>query len=96
MKYIKYMSNSNTVGLEDNIESYWEIDQDGYVIRCIEVLAEGKLLKYDETHEADAYNQLPEGIITDDNLKDTSYGECQVLTQDEFEVMWSKAAINFN
>lgn len=96
MKFIKYSSKGNTVGLEENILSYWELDQEGYIVRCIEELETGEYLKYSESHEADSYGQLPEGITTEDNLGDKKYGSCVRLTKNQFEKLWLKMAINYN
>ena len=96
MKFIKYSSKGNTVGLEENIVSYWELDQEGYIVRCIEERETGEYLKYSEFHEADSYGQLPEGITTEENLKDLTYGSCVRLTKKQFEYLWSKKAINYN
>ncbi|WP_063370756.1 hypothetical protein [Pseudoalteromonas luteoviolacea] len=96
MKFVKYSSKGNSIGLDDNIVSYWQINVQGEVIRSIEIQSNGELLKYLEEHQADSYGQLPEGIITNDNLNNQSYGTCEFLTESDFDKMWSKKAINFN
>ncbi|MCG7496416.1 hypothetical protein MHO82_06045 [Vibrio sp. Of7-15] len=96
MKFIKYTSKGNSVGLDDNIESYWEIDAQGYIARCIEIKPNGDVLKYCETHESDSYGQLPEGVMTKENLNDKSFGVCIALNSTEFEAIWARKAVNFN
>ncbi|MGC9402975.1 hypothetical protein ACP43V_11035 [Vibrio genomosp. F10 str. 9ZC157] len=94
MKYIKYLSLGNTVGLDNEIESYWEIDSDGNILRSVDILPNGVRLKYSENHEADKHGQLPEGLITEDNLKDTSFGLCIELEKYVFELEWQAKSVN--
>lgn len=96
MRFIKYSSIGNTVGLEENIVSYWELDAKGYVVRCIEELETGEYLKYSNDHEADSYGQLPEGITTEENLNDLRYGIYKTIEKKDFEKIWLRKAINFN
>jgi hypothetical protein len=96
LKFVKYSSNGNSVGLDDNINCYWQINELGEIIKSIEVQPNAELLKYSKQHQADSYGQLPEGIITPDNLNDRSYGTCTLLTENDFDKVWSKKAINFN
>ena len=96
MIFVKYSSSGNSVGLDDNINCYWQIDEQGEVIRSIDIQPNGEILKYSEEHIADSYGQLPEGVITTDNLNDQSYGICMFLTESDFDKVWSQKAINFN
>ena len=95
MKYVKYKSLGNSVGLESNIECYWEIDEKNLVTRSVEKLSTGQLVKYSEEHSADSFGQLPEGIITESDLLDLSYGETIEIAAFEFENLWKKKTINF-
>lgn len=96
MRFIKYTSKGNTVGLEEDIESYWELNSEGYITRSIEVLPDGNLLKYSEVHDADSFGQLPEGITSEENLTDKSFGDCLKITNLEFEDIWSKKSKNLD
>ncbi len=96
MKFIKYISNGNTVGLENSIESYWELNKEGYIVRSIDMIENGDVLKYSEDHVADSYGQLPEGVITEDNLKDKRFGTCVYISMSEFDKLWSKKSINYD
>ena len=94
MRYVKYLSKGNTQGLEQNIESYWEIDREGHFSRSIEKLEDGTLLKYSEEREADSFGQLPEGKVTEENLTDNTFGIIVNLTKNEFEAVWVQEALN--
>jgi hypothetical protein len=96
MKYVKYQSLVNSVGLERNIECYWEIDERDFVIRSVEKLPAGQLVRYSQEHSADSFGQLPEGTITEGNLVDLSYGETTKITAFEFEQLWMQKAINIS
>ena len=94
MRFVRYQSKGNSVGLEEDIDDYWEIDSDGYVTRSINVLPDGTRLKYDRTHDADWFGVLPEGVITEENLQDKSWGTIMWLTLQEFEAKWSEKGKN--
>jgi hypothetical protein len=95
MKHVLYESAGNTLGLEYDMQ-YWEIGEDGYVERAICVQEDGKLLKYDRSHQADWWGQLPEGTISEENLLDVSYGRVTRLSVEEFELKWAQKAENYN
>ncbi len=96
MKYVRYESRGNTVGLDELIDAYWELDKKNEVIRCIEIKQDGTRLKYNQNHIADSHGQLPEGKITEENLSDKRYGVITTLTKDQFEMEWFKDAANYN
>lgn len=94
MRHYRYESKGNTQGLEEDIDCYWEIDEEGFIIRSVEVLNNKTLLKYSKQHEADSMGQLPEGQITQDNLNDSSFGVCTRMSKGQFEKIWGKNASN--
>lgn len=94
LKYIKYKSESNTVGLDEKIINYWSIDEEDFVTKSIDILSNGETLKYDEEHKVDEYSQLPEGQIKQANLDDKSYGICTEITQSEFQEIWIRPSLN--
>jgi hypothetical protein len=96
MKYVRYESLGNTVGLENDINDYWEIGPDGFVERSINVQSDGSLLKYSRDHPADQFGALPEGAISKENLEDENCGKCTRLTASEFEFKWAQKAKNWN
>ena len=89
MKHVRYQSGGNTIGLEYEIDDYWEIADDGYVARSIHVHPDGSRLKYDRQHAADRFGVLPEGIITDEMLADRTTGQTTLLTATEFDAQWA-------
>lgn len=94
MKYIRYRSFGNTVGIEEGVDDYWEIDSGERVVRSVSVKSDGSHLKYDRVCDADQFGALPEGCVTDEMLADGSVGLCTVIGSDEFEAMWAKTAKN--
>ena len=89
MKYVQYQSRGNTVGIEDGVNDFWEIDEDGYVVRSIHMQPDGSRLKYDRQDEADNLGALPEGIIADEMLADRTVGQITFLTATQFDVEWA-------
>jgi len=85
MKYVRYQSQGSTVGIEAGVDDYWEIADDGYVVRSIHLQPDGSRLKYDLQHEADGLGALPEGMITDEMLADKTLGQFTFLTATQFD-----------
>ena len=96
MKHVRYTSSGNTVGLEETIDDYWEIADDGHVIRSINLQLDGSILKYDSSHDADSFGILPEGLIEDSMLTDVSLGKAIQISHSELESVWSKRSKNEN
>lgn len=94
MRHIRYRSTNNSVGLDSTIHECWEIDGDGLVLRSITIFPNGERLKYDEERSADRLGQLPEGIITDEDLNNTTFGECTPISLDEFNAEWKVPSVN--
>ncbi len=94
MRHVRYRSLKNTVGLDTTIHECWEIDGDGYVTRLITIFPNGERLRYDTERSADHLGQLPDGIITDEDLTDPTYGECVPMSLEKFEAEWQIPAVN--
>ena len=94
MRYFRYRSKTNTVGLDSTLHECWEIDGDGFVLRSITIFPNGERLKYDTERSADRLGQLPEGAITDEDLTDPTYGECATMSLVEFEAEWKISSVN--
>jgi len=94
MKHVRYQSIGNTVGIENTVDDFWEIADDGHVVRSVHLQPDGSLTKYDQEHDADRFGALPEGILTEEMLADSSLGKITFLSLDEFEAKWSLKAKN--
>ena len=64
--------------------SWWffEIDEDGYVIRVLQHYGGGQILRYSEEHLSDEYGSLPDRFPDLDDLVDYE------ISRDEFEADW--------
>ena len=94
MKHVRYQSVGNTVGIEEAADDFWEIGDDGHVVRSVHVQSDGSHLKYDRSHDADRFGALPEGIITAEMLADRSIGKITFIAPEAFEARWIAKAKN--
>lgn len=94
MKHVRYQSIGNIVGIESAVDDVWEIDDDGYVVRSVQILSDGSVLKYDRDHDADSFGVLPEGVITEEMLSDHSVGKITRISILDFEAKWALKAKN--
>ena len=62
--------------------------------RTIAIFPNGERLKYDTEQSADRLGQLPEGVITEDDLTDPTFGECASMSSEEFEAEWVIPSVN--
>lgn len=60
MKHYLYCSSGNTEGLDEYV-AFFEIADDGYCARYLEIRPAGDALKYTEDKPADEFGSLPEG-----------------------------------
>jgi hypothetical protein len=87
MKYLK------DIGIHTNpnypINSYYELDDNHYMIRVIELFENGKV----NTFEADAYmSEEPLPSIEEMNSGKYGVGHAVYVSQGEFEELWNKYA----
>jgi hypothetical protein len=94
MKHVRYQSLGNTVGITEVVDDFWEIADDGHIVRSILLQPDGSVLKYDREHDADHLGVLPEGVITEEMLEDCSVGTVTLISQAEFETKWLLKAKN--
>jgi len=94
MKYVRYESRGNRVGIIERVDDFWEIGDDGYVLRSVHVQPDGSRLKYDRVHDADCLGALPEGVITPEMLADCSMGTITFISLADFEAKWTMKAKN--
>ncbi len=94
MRYARYQSIGNTVGIEVTVDDFWEIADDGFVVRSVHILPDGSVLKYDQAHAADSFGILPEGVITEEMLSDYSVGKITRVSVSDFGAKWALKAKN--
>jgi hypothetical protein len=94
MKHVRYQAAGNHAGIEETADDFWEIEDEGYVVRSVHVQPDGSHLKYDRDHDADRFGALPEGVVTEEMLADSSLGKFTFISLAEFEAKWSLRAKN--
>jgi hypothetical protein len=94
MKHVRYESVGNSVGIKEVVNDFWEIADDGYVVRSVHVLPDGSNLKYDRERDADHFGALPEGMITPDMLADRTLGKITFISAADFDAKWKMKAKN--
>ena len=94
MKHVRYESVGNSVGIKEVVDDFWEIADDGYVVRSVHVQPDGSHLKYDREHDADRLGALPEGVITPEMLADRTLGKITFISLADFDAKWTMKAKN--
>lgn len=88
MKYLRYHFDEARGDEFDHwgqVTYRYEMEDDGYAARQMEVYENGIILKYDPSHLVDKY-----GFLADQMLEPEKYGISEV-TAEEFEREWAKA-----
>lgn len=88
MIYHVYSSFGNTVGVDDYL-GYFEIGDDGYCCRYLEIRGDGVALRYSTSHAADELGVLPEGPWDEEEGGKEEYGRLVPISRDLFEAVWS-------
>lgn len=88
MKYYRYCSAGNTEGLDEYI-AFFEIADDGYCSRYIEIPAIGNALKYTEEEPADEFGALPEGPWDALEAAQPEYGTLNEISKQLFDGAWN-------
>jgi hypothetical protein len=88
LKYRLYSSEGNTLALESYL-GYFEIGDDGYVVRYLETRADGTSLRYSTEFDADEYGCLPEGPVDEAEASQPHYGLFSVIAASVFESVWT-------
>jgi hypothetical protein len=65
---------------------YFEFGADGAIIRQVEIYDSGVRLRYGPDHLSDGFGKLGEG-----RLQDMDMPGAEVMTADEFEVLWNSS-----
>jgi hypothetical protein len=90
MTYYLYSSVDNIFGIDEYI-SFFEVGDDGYHVRYIEIKPNGTVIKYNQVHAADKFGQLPEGKLNDQRSEifDNRYGTTVTITKELFDSVWA-------
>ncbi len=88
MKHYLYCSAGNTEGLDEYI-AFFEIAEDGYCARYIEIPSVGHALKYTQDEQADEFGVLPEVPLDGLEAAKPKYGTLNEISQQLFESAWN-------
>ena len=88
MKYRLYSSEGNSLGLESYL-GYFEIGDNGYVARYLEIRADGTPVRYTEDFHTDEFGFLPEGPVDDEDASKPEYGTFAPISATVFDAIWS-------
>jgi hypothetical protein len=87
MKYRLYSSEGNSLGLESYL-GYFEIGDDGYVRRYLEIRADGIPVRYTEDFHTDEFGILPEGPVDEEEASKPEYGVFAPISATVFDAVW--------
>lgn len=89
MRHYLYSSTGNTVGIHNYI-GHFEVDEDGYCTRYLEIQESGDALRYTEEKAADSHGMLPDQNWHDGELEmhKKEYGTLTPITAALFETIW--------
>ena len=88
MKYRLYSSEGNSLGLESYL-GFFEISDDGYVSRYLEICSDGTPLRYTEEFHTDEYGFLPEKPVDEIETSKPEYGVFAAISPTVFETVWN-------
>jgi hypothetical protein len=89
MIWYLYSSANNLIGIDEYI-GLFEVGNDGYCERYMEISSDGTALKYSQTHPSDKLGQLPEGNFSaiKSEIFDSRYGTTITISKALFESFW--------
>lgn len=87
MKHYLYCSSGNTVGLDEYL-GFFEIDEDGYCIRYLEIRSDGRALRYTEQDPADEFGVLPEKTWDEQAMAEPELGILKYISKGLFDSTW--------
>lgn len=92
MKHYLYCSSGNNHGLDEYL-AFFEVAEDGYCSRYLEIQPAGKVLKYTEEKPADEFGALPEGPWDALKAAKPEYGTLNDISKELFNSAWSSVRI---
>jgi hypothetical protein len=89
MQHYFYCSSGNTLGLDEYL-GFFEVGEDDFVCRYLEVRADGTALRYTEEHTADVSGVLPEGTWSSGGIAgcESEYGTIRPISPALFDAVW--------
>lgn len=87
MPHFLYISAANTVGVEEYL-SFHEIGPDGTWLRYLHIAADGCATRYTESHAADEWGALPEGVWDVHEAAKPAYGTLTAISAQLFDAVW--------
>jgi hypothetical protein len=89
VKHYLYCSSGNTEGIDEYV-AFFEIADDGYCSRYLEVRSTGDALRYTEKTPADQFGILPEGQFDESELAKPEYGKLNEISSHLFDSVWHR------
>lgn len=89
VKHYLYCSSGNTEGLDEYI-AFFEIADDGYCSRYLELGPMGNVLRYTEDDPADEYGALPERPWDAREAAKPKYGTLNDISKELFDSAWNR------
>ena len=87
MKHYLYCSSGNTVGLDEYL-GFFEIDDDGYCARYLEIRSDGRALRYTEQHSSDQFGVLPEKSWDEPAMAEPELSILKRISNGLFDSAW--------
>ena len=89
MRHYLYCSSGNTGGIDEYV-AFFEIADDGYCSRYLELKSDGDALRYTEEKPADQFGVLPEGQFDESELAKPEYGSLNEISRHLFDSVWNR------
>jgi hypothetical protein len=87
VKHYLYCSSGNTEGLDEYI-GFFEIAEDGYCCRYLEISSVGAALRYTQESPSDEYGVLPEGPWDALQAAKPALGTLSGISRNLFDSAW--------
>src|SRR6476661_2270340 len=87
VKHYLYCSSGNSHDLEEHI-GFFEIADDDYCTRYLEIRSDGIAVRYTEQHAADGFGILPEGPWQAADAAKPEFGTLSAISAQLFDAAW--------
>lgn len=94
MRHYLYSSSGNTLSLDEYL-GFFEVGEDDYICRYLEIRADGVAVRYSEKQPFDTYGILPEGTWSSgaNEAAKPEYGHCRPISSALFETIWRSTKV---